>query len=359
MGALNSRKALEPVLYALMFWLGAMALAVCWGSVSVWTIDPQSAHEIFNLRAQRALTASFAGASLSVCGAVLQRVLRNPLADPSVLGFSSGGAALTALVAVFGIRIGMLEKDSLGQIFGAELFSWGGFLIVLGCFVSFVILFFLWRKLLSLPGSGGKASDGASAASNPLLILSGLLLNTFFASALMIAFAFADASQMYRIQQWLMGSVRSLAWSELAFCGITLLFVLGWVQWQRKKIILFSLGELYASSRGVKSGNLMAGVLGGLCLLIGLSTASCGSLGFVGLIVPHVVSLAYAKRTAWPRELEWPVVAFCGAAFVVVADTLARAAIPESEVPVGVFLSLLGAPFLLVFLLRSGGTRGT
>jgi iron complex transport system permease protein len=325
------------LILSLFILLLMVSFSVSFGTLNLFSQNAELFEQLVSLRLQRALSAAFAGASLALCGSVLQRLLNNSLADAHVLGFSSGGAAFGALLALMG-------SSELGDFLSASLFSWPGFWMVLGCFVSLFVFGLLWHFL-------NKRFSGQLPGHKVILL--GMILNTFFASVLMIVFSIANPSQLYLVQQWLLGNVRPMLWRELVFLGSVFFVSSVYFQRQKKSLMLMSFGHDYARARGVPVGRALVGSLFALCFLVGLTLASAGSLGFVGLIVPHLTALFYQK-SKFRKKFDWIVASFLGASLVVLADTMSRTELFDTHLPVGVYLASLGAPLLTYFILRKG-----
>ena len=276
----------------------------------------------FRLRIPRVLLAMIVGASLSVVGAALQALFRNPLAEPFTLGVSGGGA-LGASVAI-----------ALG--FGASL---GGVpLVFLTAFAGSALFVAIVYRLAS---SGPVFLPGA-------LLLSGVVLNLIAgAGVLMIQFV-TDYTRALQILRWMVGTLDvvgvDLVWRMALFIlpGILLLL------YSTGDLHLVAMDEEAASALGVDVRKVERTVYAASSLVVGVAVAVAGPIGFVGLIVPHTVRLVFGEDL----RIVIPCSMLLGAGFLVAADTLARTLLGASELPVGAITALVGGPLFLVLLAR-------
>lgn len=292
-----------------------------WIPPAIWfSPDPRWAI-VTELRLPRAILGLTLGAGLGLSGAVLQGYLRNPLADPAVVGVSSSAA----LGAVAAIVLG-LGGGTLG-IFACAMIAAAGSMALLAALT--------WR-----------------AQSSVQFILAGTVLASL--SGALTAFLISLAPNPYAVAEaidWLMGALtdRSIDDVRLAVpfivAGSVLLLLTG------RALDALTLGEAAARSLGVRLGRVQALIVLGTGLTIGASVAVTGVVGFVGLVVPHLLRPIFGHR---PSALLLPS-ALGGAALVLVADSLCRLAPGAGEIRLGVAMALIGAPFFLILLLRGGG----
>ncbi|MEV0444376.1 iron ABC transporter permease [Streptomyces spectabilis] len=276
---------------------------------------------IWELRVPRVLMAALVGASLAVCGAALQAVTRNALADPYLLGISSG--ASTGAVAVVVLGFG---SASLGVTGGAFV----------GALVSFALLMLLLRR-------GGLDSVR--------IVLTGVVVSQLFtALTSLVLMASGDAEMIRAITQWLLGSMAPARWDAVAVtAAVTAVGLL--VLWLNSAALDgFSFGADTASSLGVDVTTTRRLLLVVTSLMTSVAVASVGAIGFVGLIVPHGVRFLVGPG----HRVLVPLSALVGAVFLVWTDALARVAFTPQEVPVGVFTALLGVPLFLLVLRGRG-----
>lgn len=286
----------------------------------VW-VDPASTPNaaviLMELRLPRGLLALFVGAGLGAAGAAMQGYLRNPLADPGLFGIAPGAA----LGAVISLWLGLTGAWTL------PVFALAG-----GAGAMALLALIAGR-------TGGIA----------LFTLAGMMLASLAGalSSLIISFA-PNAFAMSEIVTWLMGALTDRGWQEvwiaapLTLAGISCLSVAG------KGLDAMMLGEAAARSLGVDAARLRAWLIAGVGLTVGSGVAVAGIIGFVGLMVPHIVRPLTDRR---PSSLLVPS-ALAGALLVLVADCLCRVLPLVTELRLGIALSLLGAPFFLALLLR-------
>jgi iron complex transport system permease protein len=276
------------------------------------------ARAILSLRLPRVALAAGTGAALAIAGAALQALLKNPLADPFLLG-TSGGAAAGAAIAIF---------------FGASTFAspLGAFLGA-GAATAAVLLLALRTGRLDLQR----------------LLLAGVTANAFFSAVILLVFSVSPGGRSRSMLFWMMGSLADARGTEaaalagyLAAGGLLLLAA-------APALNLFLVGEESAASLGVPVERTKALVFAGAALLAGAATAFVGIVGFVGLIAPHLARLAWGNDQ---RRL-LPCSAAVGAALVVLADALSRSLFAPAEIPIGAVTALVGVPFFLVALRRA------
>ena len=272
---------------------------------------------IWELRLPRVLTAAAVGAGLALCGAVMQALTRNPLADPYLLGLSSGAS----LGAVAFLLLGAALLMPLGAFLGAG---------------AAIALTLLVTQLL-----GGATPTRA--------ILAGICISALAAAATSFLIFWSATGDSYReILSWLMGSLSGVVWSEallvlaaLALAGLPILL-------SGRALDAFAFGDTAAATLGVDIARLRWLLLGGTALLTGVLVSIGGAIGFVGLIVPHVVRLMTGSR----HRVLLPLAMLLGASFMIWTDTAARSLFAPRELPVGIITALLGAPIFLAVLLR-------
>jgi len=272
---------------------------------------------LFSVRLPRILFAAIVGASLSTAGVVFQGLLRNPLAEPFILGVS-GGAAVGAIT---GILLGIAVLP-----FGLPLLAF------LGSAAAVILVFLVGR------GKGG--------INAPTLLLAGVIINAFFSAIIMFLISVSSSADLHTITFWLMGDL-SLAYSpEIVTAGIILVVTFLIVYAYARPLNLIVGGEETAMQLGVsvERTKIVLFITGSLMTAVAVSFA--GVIGFVGLIVPHMMRMLFGPD----HRLLIPASFLFGAAFLVVADTIARVLIPHAELPVGVLTALCGAPYFIYLL---------
>lgn len=272
---------------------------------------------IWDLRLPRVLAAAAVGAGLALCGAVMQALTRNPLADPYLLGLSSG-ASLGAVAFLLG---------------GAAL------LMPLGAFIGAAVAMGLTLLVTQLLGG----------ATPTRAILAGISISALAAAATSFLIFWSATGDSYReILSWLMGSLSGVIWPE-ALLVLAVLVLAGLpVLLSGRSLDAFAFGDTAAATLGVDVARLRWWLLGGTALLTGVLVSIGGAIGFVGLIVPHVARLVTGSR----HRMLLPVAMLLGASFMVWTDTAARSLFEPRELPVGIITALLGAPIFLGVLLQ-------
>jgi iron complex transport system permease protein len=272
---------------------------------------------ILDVRLPRALLACVCGAGLALAGAVLQGVLRNPLVGPQTIGVSSGA--------------------SFGGV-GAILLLGFGPLVIPAAFIGAVVAL---AAVLSI----GRLAGGLSILT---LVLAGIVVGAFFAALVSLATFFADPeTQLPGIVYWLMGSFALASWQKLAvtapviIAGSALLLAMRW------RINVLSLGEDDARALGIPVTRDRMIVLGAVCLIVAAQVSASGSIGWIGLVIPHVARLVVGPD----HRLLLPVATAMGAAYTMAMDALSRTILP-AEIPVGILTALVGAPVLAALLAR-------
>jgi len=274
---------------------------------------------LFEIRLPRILLAAAVGASLASAGAGYQALLRNPLAEPYLLGISNGAAVGTMVALVF---FGTLE--------------W-----------SRPVMAFVGALLASL--AVYQLARGRAGASPERMILAGVIVTTFLSSAIVFITTLMDATRIRSFTFWLLGDLSGATSRLLIVALIVSIGGAALLTAYARPLNLLMLGERDAFDLGVEVGRVKTIVFLAAGLLVGTSVASSGSVGYVGLVVPHLVRLSLGAD----NRITIPAAALSGALFVVVADTLARTVIAPRELPVGAITALIGAP-LFIYLLRKG-----
>jgi iron complex transport system permease protein len=292
-------------------------------SDSINISDNADASILFQIRLPRILLGALTGAALSVAGCIFQALLRNDLAAPFTLGVSSG-AALGAVIAI------ALSLHT--SLFGIPIVSFFSFMGSLG---AITLVFSLVRT------RHGEFPTG-------VLLLAGVTANFFFAAMVMFIHYLSDISQSFRIIHWLMGGLditdykTVLSIAPMVFLGIIILMFIS------RDLNLISTGIHSASSRGVNVAKIQKVGFITASLITGMVVATCGPIGFVGLIVPHIVRLFVGPDL----RLLIPASMLFGASFLVASDTLARTILAPTEIPVGIITAILGGPFFIWLLTK-------
>lgn len=276
-----------------------------------------------NLRINRVIFSFLVGAMLSLGGLSFQTLFQNSLASPYTLGIASGASLGSAIMIIFGFEFSYLGMPD--TMLGAFI----------GAIVSTFFIYFLALK--------------HKEATMYMLLLAGVAVNYSTSSLIMLLQYFGDFSTSFRIARWTMGSldiVKYLPIIRLMPFFILLIFI---IFYHYKELDLMLLGEEFAMSRGVDVRKIQIRFFWVVSLSIGAVVSISGPIGFVGLMVPHMVRKIFGVK----HNLLGIMCIFFGGAFLTLCDTIARAFILNSEVPVGVITSLLGGPFFIYLLLRN------
>lgn len=283
---------------------------------------------VWELRAPRALLAAVVGAGLAASGAALQAIMRNVLADPYIIGVSSGASTGAAAAILFGVGIGV----------GASALSFSAFA---GALLATGAVFLIAR-------TGGRVTSTR-------LLLAGVTVGyLFYAATSFLIFASDDPEGARSVLFWLLGSLALAHWSLVLTAAVVLCVALGALLAWGRRLDAVAIGDETALSLGINPSRFRAQVLIVVALCVGVLVAAAGSIGFVGLVVPHL-----ARRfVGGTHRLVIPVAAGIGALFLVWADVLARTVLQPQEVPIGIITALFGAPFLLLLVRRFHPVNG-
>jgi len=282
---------------------------------------------VFQLRLPRIIMAGVVGAALSVAGAGFQGLLRNPLADPFILGVSGGGALGAILAMVLGVGL------VWGRIPAVPVFAF------MGSFMTVLVVFRVARTSGRVPAH--------------TLLLAGVVANAFLSALIMFIISVSQVEAAYSMVSWMMGSIGYETWSMIF--GIAAYVALGGfvLSGLARDLNVLALGEDAAHQTGVPVERVKAWAFFAASLVTGAVVSVSGLIGFAGLIVPHMTRLVFGPD----HRLLLPASMLLGAAFLMACDTLARTLIAPSEIPVGVVTALVGGPFF-IFLLRRRQKKG-
>lgn len=275
---------------------------------------------VWQIRLPRVLLAAIVGAALATTGAVVQTLVRNSLADPYLLGVSSGASVGATAVLLFGALSGL----------GLWAISTGA---VLGALAAMILVFLV-------------AQSGGQLAPTQLLLV-GVVLSAMFAAVTSFMLFRGNPQATQTVLFWLLGSFGSATWAQLPIPLIVLAAAITFLMFRARSMNALALGPEVAASVGVdvdwlrRELFLLTSVIAGVCVAVS------GVIGFIGLIVPHIVRLAVGSD----HRRVLPVVIVFGAAFTVVGDLLARTIVAPQEMPMGVITAFIGAP-TLIFLMR-------
>ncbi len=286
---------------------------------------PTEADIVLRVRLPRVVLAALVGASLSVAGVLFQALLRNPLADPFVLGVS-GGAALGGICVL-----------GLGASFGLG-YVWVPPAAFAGAILTTLLLF-------GAAGARGRLSSTT-------LLLTGVVFNAFASAAIIFIASLSGLAEGTSIFLWLIGNLSAARIDVAGVVGFFLLLGLGCALPLARGLDLLALGEEPAQHLGVDVLRLKRVLLLATALMVGAAVAVSGLVGFVGLIIPHLLRLILGPG----HRVLVPSAALGGAAFLVLCDTVARTVLPGRELPVGAVTALAGGPLFLILLRRQQRT---
>ncbi|MFD1033943.1 FecCD family ABC transporter permease [Sphingomonas hankookensis] len=303
----------------------ALLLAAClsvaagkvWVPLDAWTVEDPRSIIIVELRLPRTVLAMLVGAALGLSGAVMQGYLRNPLADPGLFGVSSGAAFGAVLALYFG--------------YAAQLWLLPGFALT-GAGIAMALL----------------ALIAGRSGSLILFTLGGMILTSIAGSLTALAISLAPTPFVSsQIVVWLMGALTDRSWDDVKVAAPLIGIGMALLAMTARSLDALTLGEAAARSMGVDPVRLQRLVIAGIALTVGASVASAGIIGFVGLMVPHLVRPLAGNR---PSAILLPS-ALGGAVLLTMADSLVRLAPTVSELRLGIAMSMLGGPFFLYLLL--------
>jgi len=281
---------------------------------------------VLSLRLPRILAALLAGGALAVAGVGFQALTRNPLAEPSVLGVSSGAAFGVVLAQVFGLRAGLFEA------LGLTAFAFAGALL------AGVAVYLIASRAGGLPVH--------------TLLLAGVIVGIFFSAAITVLISIVDFDRLGGVIHWLLGNLAPIPARALVIFAAVAAAGFWLVVGRSRQLNLLALGEEGARQLGVDAEQVKRRIFVGAALLVSAVVAFVGPIGFVGLIVPHVLRMTLGPD----NRILVPTALLAGGVFLLAADTLARNLLAPAELSVGVITSFCGAPFF-VYLMRSRSAR--
>jgi iron complex transport system permease protein len=285
--------------------------------------DNTDAQIFFVARLPRVLAAALVGATLAASGVVLQALLRNPLATPFTLGVSAGAALGAMLALATGLDVGVLGVTSV------PLASFAGSIVATGIVYSL-------------------ARSQRRGLSTNVLLLAGVTLNSFFSALILFVQFVADFTQAFRTLRWLMGDLDVGSYAPIVAVLPLIVVALGVFAMLARPLNLLSVGTDAAATRGVDVGRAERLAFFSASLATGAAVSLAGPIGFIGIVVPHIVRLLVGSD----HRLVLPASVFGGAAFLVACDVVARTVLSPMELPVGIVTAMIGGPFFLWQLVR-------
>ena len=301
-------------------WVEALRAVV--GSSSTTQIDTI----LFDIRLPRILLAIFVGAVLATTGAVMQGLFRNPLADPSLIGVSSGASVGASLMIVS--AGGFIQG---GALVGLSLVSIGAFV---GGFTATLLVY-----RLATSGMGTSVTT---------MLLAGIAIGALAGALNSLLSYFSDNDMLRQISLWQMGNLSGASWLKVSIMGAVTILLMGLFPRDSRALNALLLGESEARHLGINVQRVKRRLIVLTALGVGVSVAVAGLVGFVGLIMPHIIRLMIGPDHRWLI----PASGLAGAILLVVADSLARVVVIPAELPTGILTAILGAPFFVALLLQ-------
>ncbi len=283
--------------------------------------DPMYETILVQIRFARVVVAGLVGAALAISGVVMQSVFRNPMADPGIIGVSAGGA-FGGVVAIY---------------FGLSAIS-ALFVPLLGFAMALITLVFVYV----IATSHGKTSMLT-------LLLTGIAISSFLSSCTSLLISFSNAGVMLQIVQWLMGDLNGRDWGEVKILVVPILLGICIFMYYANDLDIFLLGEEQAQNMGIsvqRTRNLLLIVAS---LVTGFSVALTGAIGFVGLIVPHMIRMIIGPTHRYLLLAS----ALGGASFLMIADLISRLVIRPAEIQIGIITAFFGAPFFIYLIIKN------
>ena len=283
---------------------------------------------VWLIRLPRLVLAIAVGMGLAVCGVIMQAIIKNPLADPYILGISSG-ASLGATVAIL---------CGVGTFFGT---NYVGVCAFIGAFImSLAVLF--------ISNIGGRSSSVK-------LLLAGMALSSVCSAFSSVIVFFSNNKEgIQSITYWLMGSLAGAKWSGIIVIVPIVLLSISFFWTQSRILNLMLLGDEVSITLGTDLHRFRQGYLLVSALIVGFVVYSAGMIGFVGLLIPHTVRMFFGTN----HKKIIPICALAGGIFLIWADVLCRILIPKTELPIGMLISIIGAPFFIYLMIKRSYSFG-
>lgn len=292
--------------------------------------DIDTVHEtvLLSIRLPRLLMTILIGASLGLSGAALQGLFRNPLVEPGLIGVSSGAALGVVTLIVFGTSVGLVSGGRSMSV-----------LMPLSAFAGGLLATTLVQQI-------GVQVNKANVA---VLILAGVAINALAGSLMGLVVFHADENQLRMFTFWTLGDMGGATWQQLLVAAPLLMFsCVGLMRYQHA-LNAIALGETEAFHMGVDVQRVKNRIVFFAALAVGTSVSLAGAIGFVGLVVPHLVRVAFHSD----NRLVLPASVLCGPLLLILADMASRMVVAPAELPIGVVTALIGAPFFIYLLIHS------
>lgn len=298
-----------------------------WSIIWQHQIDDSLGLIIWELRLPRLIMAMLTGMALAVAGGSFQGILRNPLADPYILGVSAGAALGACTAIAFQYIIGLFLVPAL------PVFA------LFGSLISISLVYLLSRKRLHLPTAD--------------LLLSGVAINFFFSAIITLLLAISRRGT-HSMLFWLMGDLSTASWQKVSWIALPVFLGTIYLISAALDLNAMALGEEEALHLGIQTGKLRLKIFVAGSIMIAAVVSFTGLIGFVGLVIPHIARLLVGPD----HRVMLPVSALAGSLFLLICDTLARSIMSPSEIPIGVITALMGAPLFIHLLKRRNDSDG-
>jgi iron complex transport system permease protein len=293
-------------------------------------IEVENVHEIVlnSIRLPRIFMTLLIGASLGISGACLQGLFRNPLVEPSLIGVSGGSASAVVLIIVFG---GSLALPAAGLVHDAVLSiaAFAG-----GLAATFLVL---------------KFSNQSGRTNIAVLILIGVAISAMAGAVIGLAIFYADENQLRTFTFWTLGDLGGATWEKLMIAAPILMISSGFLLFFSKSLNALALGEAEAFHLGVDTERTKKLIILLSAVSVGVSVSMAGMIGFIGLVVPHVIRISFSPD----NRLVLPASILCGGLLLILSDLIARTIVSPAELPIGVVTALIGAPFFIGLLMNA------
>ncbi|MCW0000797.1 iron ABC transporter permease [Pararhizobium sp. YC-54] len=312
------------------------------GNVLRWLLGMEGAEQalsvrdriiILDIRLPRAVLGMLVGASLAVSGAVMQGLFRNPLADPGLVGVSSGASLGAVLLIVLG-----------SSFFGPLFAIFGFYALPVAAFCGGLITTLLLYKIATRSGQTSVAT----------MLLAGIALGALAGAVTGVLIFMADDKQLRDLTFWGLGSLAGANWMKILSAGPIILVSLAVVPFLARGLNALTLGEAAAFHMGIPVQRLKNIAIVSVAASTGASVAVSGGIGFVGIVVPHVLRMLIGPD----HRYLLPASALLGGTLLIFADMIARTIVPPAELPIGIITAFAGAPFFLWILLRGRAHMG-
>lgn len=287
---------------------------------------------LYQIRIPRLLLGILVGSGLAICGAVMQGLFRNPMADPGLLGVSSGAALGAVLIIVLGL-----------SWFGALLNTVGSWLLPLMAFVGGLISIITVYRL----------SRTNRKTDVPTMLLAGIAVNAITGSLIGLLSYIADDTQLRDLIFWSLGSLEVTSWKKLLIGMLCTAPAIIAIPFYANALNANLLGESEARHLGIETERIKMHLIVLVAVVVGISVSLSGIIGFVGLVVPHLLRIIIGPD----HRLLLPASALFGAALLVTADIIARSIVSPAEIPIGIITAILGGPFFLWLLVKFHKSR--